>query len=251
MRPCRRRPKRPQRTAHRGLVVAGRGLASLVLVAVGRDAGDLVGGSLRDAHHDLPRARRPRRHPARPRRRRRRDRRRRHRGRGPPRRPLRLRRAVRGAPRGRERHAEHRRRAAPTRCSAPAAPPTGWRCPTTSRSTIQTSSGTVQPRGRARVGADQHRLRRDRAPAASAASCCAPSSDSGDVRAVSECSADRLELRSRTGDVRAVVPAGRYQIDAQSDSGDEPRPRAHQRDDAPFQIQALSTSGDVSVEAAS
>ena len=40
------------------------------------------------------------------------------------------------------------------------------------------------------------------------------SSDSGNVRALSECSADRLELRSRAGDVRAVVPSGRYQIDA-------------------------------------
>ena len=77
------------------------------------------------------------------------------------------------------------------------------------------------------------------------------SSDSGDVRALSECSADRLELRSRVGDVSAVVPSGRYQIDAQSDSGTS-RIRGLTNDpDAPFQIQALSTSGDVSVEAAS
>ena len=77
------------------------------------------------------------------------------------------------------------------------------------------------------------------------------SSDSGDVSAVSECSADRLELRSRTGDVRAVVPPGRYQIDAQSDSGTRHIRGLTDAEDAPFQIQALSTSGDVSVEAAS
>jgi len=76
-------------------------------------------------------------------------------------------------------------------------------------------------------------------------------SDSGSVRALSECSADRLELRSRAGDVRAVVPTGRYQIDAQSDSGTVRVRGLTNVPDAPFQIQALSTSGDVSVEAAS
>jgi hypothetical protein len=77
------------------------------------------------------------------------------------------------------------------------------------------------------------------------------SSDSGDVRAASECSADRLELRSRSGDVRVMTPSGRYQIDAQSDSGTARIRGLMNVDDAPFQIQALSTSGNVSVEAAS
>jgi hypothetical protein len=76
-------------------------------------------------------------------------------------------------------------------------------------------------------------------------------SDSGDVRAMAECSADRLELRSHAGDVRAVVPSGRYQIDAQSDSGAVRVRGLTNAPDAPFQVQALSTSGDVSVEAAS
>ena len=76
------------------------------------------------------------------------------------------------------------------------------------------------------------------------------SSDSGDVRAVSECSADRLELRSRTGDVHAVVPVARYSIDAQSDTGEVRTRGLTSIADAPFQIQALSTSGDVTVEAA-
>jgi putative adhesin len=76
-------------------------------------------------------------------------------------------------------------------------------------------------------------------------------SDSGSVRAFAECSADHLELRSRAGSVRAVVPAGRYQIDAQSDSGAVRVRGLTNAPDAPFQVQALSTSGDVSVEAAS
>jgi len=75
-------------------------------------------------------------------------------------------------------------------------------------------------------------------------------SDTGSVTTLSECSADRLELRSRTGDVRAVVPAARYSIDAQSDTGEVRTRGLTSVEDAPFQIQALSTSGDVTVEAA-
>jgi hypothetical protein len=76
-------------------------------------------------------------------------------------------------------------------------------------------------------------------------------SDSGDVSAVAACSADRLELRSREGDVRAVVPPGRYQVDAQTRSGSVRVRGVIPVEDAPFMIQALSTDGDVTVEAAS
>lgn len=76
-------------------------------------------------------------------------------------------------------------------------------------------------------------------------------SDTGNVSTVSECSADRLELRSRTGDVRAVVPPARYTVDAQSDTGDVRTRGLTSTDDAPFQIQALSTDGDVTIEATS
>src|SRR4051812_27654333 len=72
------------------------------------DARDLVGGLARDAYDDLPRARRPLGHPARPGRRRRGDRRRRDGGRGPPRRPLRVRRSQPRAPLGHRRHAHDR-----------------------------------------------------------------------------------------------------------------------------------------------
>ena len=73
-------------------------------------------------------------------------------------------------------------------------------------------------------------------------------SDTGNVSTTSECSADRLELRSRTGNVHAVVPPARYTVDAQSDTGDVRTRGLVSSDDAPFQIQALSTDGDVTVE---
>jgi hypothetical protein len=71
----------------------------------------------------------------------------------------------------------------------------------------------------------------------------------GDVTADASCALERLELRSRTGDVRAVVPPGRYQVDADSDIGKRTVQGVTAAEDAPFQIQALSSAGDVSVEA--
>lgn len=71
----------------------------------------------------------------------------------------------------------------------------------------------------------------------------------GDVTAGTSCALERLELRSRTGDVRAVVPEGRYQVDADSDVGSRTVRGVTAADDAPFQIQALSSAGDVAVEA--
>jgi len=71
----------------------------------------------------------------------------------------------------------------------------------------------------------------------------------GDVTAGASCALERLELRSRTGDVRAVVPPGRYQVDADSDVGRRSVRGVTAAEDAPFQIQALSSAGDVAVEA--
>jgi hypothetical protein len=75
-------------------------------------------------------------------------------------------------------------------------------------------------------------------------------SQSGDVVAASSCPLERLELRSRTGDVRAFVPPGRYQVDAETDTGARAVRGVVATNDAPFQIQALSSTGDVDVEAA-
>jgi hypothetical protein len=69
----------------------------------------------------------------------------------------------------------------------------------------------------------------------------------GSVRAVASCSPDRLQLRSRRGNINALVPPGRYRVDAESDEGSRSVRGVNEADDAPFQIQALSTSGDVSV----
>jgi hypothetical protein len=71
--------------------------------------------------------------------------------------------------------------------------------------------------------------------------------DAGDVRTVAACAPERLQLRSRKGSVDALVPPGRYRVDAESDEGDSNVRGVSVADDAPFQIQALSTSGDVSV----
>ena len=72
---------------------------------------------------------------------------------------------------------------------------------------------------------------------------------SGDVNAGASCALERMELRSRTGDVRAVVPSGRYQVDAETDDGDRVVRGVTVAEDAPFQIQVLSSAGDVAVEA--
>jgi hypothetical protein len=70
---------------------------------------------------------------------------------------------------------------------------------------------------------------------------------SGDVRTAAACAPERLQLRSRRGSVDALVPPGRYRVDAESDEGARNVRGVTEADDAPFQIQALSTSGDVSV----
>ena len=75
--------------------------------------------------------------------------------------------------------------------------------------------------------------------------------ESGDVDATVSCPAQQLSLRTRTGSVHAVVPPGRYEIDAQSASGRNALRGISATEDAPFAIQALSSSGDVLVEAGS
>ena len=115
---------------------------------------------------------------------------------------------------------------------------------------IQTSSGSVRVSGvRASVSVNTG------SGAISATGFCGfslrASSDSGDVSAVSKCSPDRLELRSRSGDVRAVVPPAATRSTRRATPGDAASAGVSDADDAPFLIQALSTSGDVSVEAAS
>ncbi len=73
-------------------------------------------------------------------------------------------------------------------------------------------------------------------------------STSGDVRGNAECSPDRIEMRSGSGDVSVVVPVGRYRVEAHNDAGSERVRGLTRADDAAFTVQALSGSGEVSVE---
>jgi hypothetical protein len=75
-------------------------------------------------------------------------------------------------------------------------------------------------------------------------------SEAGDLHAAADCSTERLELRSRSGNARAVVPAGRYRVDAESDAGRRSVRGVTPDDDAPYQVQVLSTTGDVAVDGA-
>jgi hypothetical protein len=70
----------------------------------------------------------------------------------------------------------------------------------------------------------------------------------GDVAAGAECAPPRLVVRTGAGDARAVVPAGRYDIDAESTSGHAVVRGLTSSPDAPYTIQALSGSGDVTVQ---
>jgi DUF4097 and DUF4098 domain-containing protein YvlB len=73
--------------------------------------------------------------------------------------------------------------------------------------------------------------------------------ETGDVGVTMPCAPQRLSLRSTRGAVHAIVPPGRYQVDAESASGrQQVRGGIENATDAPFSIQALSTSGDVLVE---
>ena len=72
--------------------------------------------------------------------------------------------------------------------------------------------------------------------------------ESGDITARAACAPQRLVLRSTAGSVRASVPPGRYQVEAESTNGAEQVSGLSVTPDAPFSIQALSSSGDVAVE---
>jgi DUF4097 and DUF4098 domain-containing protein YvlB len=72
--------------------------------------------------------------------------------------------------------------------------------------------------------------------------------DSGEVATSAECAPPRLVLRTGSGDAQAVVPTGRYDVDAESTSGRASVRGLASSPDAPYTIQALSASGDVTVE---
>ncbi len=66
------------------------------------------------------------------------------------------------------------------------------------------------------------------------------------LRAV--CAPPRLSLRSRSGAIHATLPSGGYEIDVESSSGRETVRGLTARDDAPYSVQALSGSGEITLE---
>jgi Putative adhesin len=113
--------------------------------------------------------------------------------------------------------------------------------------TVGTSSGRVAVsglNGSARIATGS-------GPIAVASFCgfsLSATSSSGDVRAAADCSPERLALRSGSGDVHADVPAGRYRVEAVSDGGTVRVGGVIAADDASFQVEAISATGDVTVE---
>lgn len=71
----------------------------------------------------------------------------------------------------------------------------------------------------------------------------------GDIDADTSCAPQQMTLRSRTGSVHARVPRGRYRVEADSDDGHVDVRGLTREDEAPFEVQALSGSGNVLVEA--
>src|SRR3954463_13103735 len=79
--------------------------------------------------------------------------------------------------------------------------------------------------------------------------------EGGDIAPGAGCAAagapgapQQLTVRSNEGSVHVSVPPGRYQVEAESASGSETVSGLDAVADAPFAIQALSSSGNVSVE---
>jgi hypothetical protein len=73
----------------------------------------------------------------------------------------------------------------------------------------------------------------------------------GNVALEAACAPPQASLRSTSGDIHAVLPPGRYDLDAESNSGTESVRGVITRGDAPYSVQALSGTGDVTVEARS
>lgn len=75
-------------------------------------------------------------------------------------------------------------------------------------------------------------------------------SESGDVAAAATCAVQQLTAQSTDGFVHVLVPPGRYQVDAESASGVAAVRGVALVDQAPFAVQATSSTGDVLVESA-
>jgi hypothetical protein len=77
----------------------------------------------------------------------------------------------------------------------------------------------------------------------------AAASTSGSISVGTSCSAERLALFSGSGSIAVTVPPGSYRIDAASQSGNSRISRLVNDAAAPWNIQAISNSGNVTVAA--
>jgi hypothetical protein len=73
---------------------------------------------------------------------------------------------------------------------------------------------------------------------------------SGSIASTATCAPQSLTLRSTSGAIRSTVPPGRYRVDVETTAGDRLVRGVIAADDAPYTIQVLSTSGDVTLEGA-
>jgi hypothetical protein len=73
-------------------------------------------------------------------------------------------------------------------------------------------------------------------------------SRTGDIDSSASCAPQALTLRSTSSPIRSIVPPGRYRVDVESTSGRRVVRGVIAADDAPYTIQVLSTSGDVTLE---
>jgi putative adhesin len=73
----------------------------------------------------------------------------------------------------------------------------------------------------------------------------------GDARATATCSPQSLSLRSSSGNLEATVPTGSYRIEADSNAGRSEVAGLQPAAAAPYEVQALSDSGDVTVRGGS
>jgi DUF4097 and DUF4098 domain-containing protein YvlB len=69
----------------------------------------------------------------------------------------------------------------------------------------------------------------------------------GDARATATCSPQRLSLRSSSGNLEATVPAGGYRVEADSNTGRTEVSGIQRNPAAPYDVQVLSDSGDVTL----
>jgi hypothetical protein len=112
---------------------------------------------------------------------------------------------------------------------------------------VRTGGGTVRfrgYRGSARVSAGSGDINVD----AFCGFSLQARARSGSVTANASCPPQELSLRSSSGSVHAIVPPGRYRIDAATSSGRREVRGIASVSDAPFSLDAFSSSGDVVVE---